>query len=201
MYLQYCWYQQSFGFGQFFPQYHPHPCECRWPRRGGSPRCPASSWKANEDKKTKKEEHAETLILFIVSKVLVILRVPIPGGPVRWQHRPRGSGGSFWTSSILLTLCRCVRIKGQTPRSAASCGCVPAMCEIRQAGGAGMLGAVACRRAGPQGGVRAHFRSGTKSLHFILYWPEGFQNLGYLKFCFAGWHSWNCGNVRTGRPL
>lgn len=64
-----------------------------------------------------------------------------------------------------------------------------------------MLGAVACRRVWPQGGVRADFRRGVKSLHFILYWPEEFQNIGYLKFCFAGWHSWNCGSVRTGRPL
>lgn len=64
-----------------------------------------------------------------------------------------------------------------------------------------MLGAVACRRVWPRGGVRADFRRGVKSLHFILYWPEEFQNIGYLKFCFAGWHSWNCGSVRTGRPL
>lgn len=64
-----------------------------------------------------------------------------------------------------------------------------------------MLGAVACRRAWSQGGVRADFRRGAKSLHFILYWPEEFQNIGYLKFCFAGWHSWNCGSVQTGRPL
>lgn len=43
-YLQYCWYLQSFGFGQFFPRYHQHPFECRSPTRGGSPPCPASAW-------------------------------------------------------------------------------------------------------------------------------------------------------------
>lgn len=27
------------------------------------------------------------------------------------------------------------------------------------------------------------------------------QCIIYLKFCFAGWHSWNCESVQTGRPL
>lgn len=44
LYLQYCWYLQSFGFGQFSPQCRQHPCECRWPNWGDSPRSPASSW-------------------------------------------------------------------------------------------------------------------------------------------------------------
>lgn len=45
LYLQCCWYRQSFGSGQSFPRYRRHPCECRSPRRGDSQPSPASSWK------------------------------------------------------------------------------------------------------------------------------------------------------------
>lgn len=135
-------------------------------------------------------------IFFIVIK---LISASLPGGSVKWQYRTWGSGGSFWTSSVLLTLCRRVGIKGQTPRGAAPCRGVPAMCEIRQAGGAGVLGAVACRRRRwPQGGDRA-----------VIFFAKSLlrnsslskSSLFYLKSCFAGWHSWNCENVRTGSPL
>lgn len=106
------------------------------------------------------------LLHFFFVVITVMPRVSVPGGPVQGQYRPRRSRGSFWTSGVLLTLCRGVGIKGQTPGSAAPCRGVPAMCEVRQAGGAGVLGAVACRTRWPQGGVRADIKAATLNLYF-----------------------------------
>lgn len=91
------------------------------------------------------ENHSKNFI-FLFLFFLLLLLASVPGGPVKRQHRTRGSGGSLWTSGVLLALCRRVGVKGQTPGGAASRGGVPAVCEIRQAGGAGVLGAVACKR-------------------------------------------------------
>lgn len=115
--------------------------------------------KHDDEKKQRWKILLRVLYILTVIKVTLCALAPIPGVPVEWQYRPWGSRGSLWTSSILLTLCRCVSVKGQTPRSATSCRGVPAVCEVRQAGGAGVLGAVACRTARPQGGARADRRT------------------------------------------
>lgn len=126
--------------------------------------------------KAKVENNSKNFIYIFLIVMYVILHIltSVPGVSVKWQYGTWGSGGSLCTSSVLLTLCRCVSIKGQTPRSAASCRGVPAMCEIRQAGGAGVLGAVACRRW-PQGGDRGttSFNSPlSKRVFFLHYLPE-----------------------------
>lgn len=109
----------------------------------------------DDDEETKVEKNSRDLRAFTVTKGVLQLRPPVPGGSVERQHRPWGSGGSFWTSSVPLALCRRVGVGEQTPRSAAACRGVPAVREIRQAGGAGVLGAVACRTRRPPGGDRA----------------------------------------------
>lgn len=75
----------------------------------------------------------------------------VPGRPVGGQDRPRGTGGSFRTSSVLVSLRRGVSGEAQAPRGAAPGRGVPAMGEVRQAGGAGVLGAVACRGTQEEG--------------------------------------------------
>lgn len=66
-----------------------------------------------------------------------------PGGPVWGQDGPRGSRRSLWTSSVLVALWRRVGGKTKAAGGAAARRGIPAMREVGQAGGAGVLSAVA----------------------------------------------------------
>lgn len=71
--------------------------------------------------------------------------IAVPWRPVGGQYGPRGPRRSFRTTSVLVALRWRIGTEGNATRGAASCGSVSAVREVRQAGGAGVFGAVACR--------------------------------------------------------
>lgn len=66
LYLQYCWYLQSFDFGQSSPQCHQHLCECHWPKWGDSPRSPVFSWNTRTKTRQKTKHWSERDLLVCV---------------------------------------------------------------------------------------------------------------------------------------